>query len=658
MQSTPKAFRKFDVKELNPAIRPQDDFFAYTNSLWIQKNPIPENESRWGVFVKLRVETEKRLKKILTDLEKAKQVEKGSPEQMIRDFYRSGMDMKKRNQLGLSPIQDLRKMIQEISTADDLLLLLPKLHTLGIEALWGFGVGQDAKQSEKYILHLGQDGLGLPDRDYYLKDDAESKRVLDAYKVHVQKICELSGQTVNEAKRSVESILSIETRLAKASMTKEDIREIEKVYHKFTVAKLCRHTPALKWKEYLKHIDAGKVTEVIFMQTDFFTEVQEMLSQVNIDDWKIYLDWHLVSSFSGLLSQKFTNANFAFYGKVLSGTKKIKPLWRLVLSVVNGTLDELLGQIYVKEYFSPTAKKKVTHIVDTLFTAYKNRIESLDWMSASTKKKALQKLSMMVSKVGYPDKWESFKGLDIRPNDYVGNAIRSTVYEHKREIKKLGKPVDRNEWFMSPQTINAYCNHTMNEIVFPAAILQWPFYDEHADDAINYGCIGATIGHEMTHNFDNEGSKYDGKGNLKSWWSASDKAKFEKKSKVLVEQFNTYQVADGISVNGRLTLGENIADLGGVSIAFDAYQLHLAKVPGKTLDGFTPEQRFFLGFSLFEREVASPELQKLMVLTDEHSPSEFRINGVLSNLPEFYKAFNLKKGDKLYRESSKIAKIW
>jgi putative endopeptidase len=577
---------------------------------------------------------------------------------MIRDLYKSGMDMKRRNSLGLSPISHLQKMIQKISHTDDLLKVLPIFHTLGVVALWDFGIDQDAKQSEKYILHLGQDGLGLPDRDYYLKDDAESKRVLDAYKVHIQKILRLSGQTSSEAKRNMEIILSIETRLAQASMIKEDVREIEKVYHKFTVAKLVRHSPALKWKEYLKHIDAGKVTEVILMQPDFLAEVETMLSEISIEEWKAYLNWHLISGFSGLLTQKFTNADFAFYGKVLSGTRKIKPLWRRVLSVVNGTLDELLGQIYVKEYFSPTAKKKMNEIVDDLFTAYANRIKKLDWMSSATKKKALKKLSMMVRKIGYPDKWESFKGLDIRPNDYVGNVIRSTAYEHKREMKKLGKPVDRKEWFMSPQTVNAYCNPTMNEIVFPAAILQWPFYDEYADDAINYGGIGATIGHEITHNFDDQGSKFDGKGNLKIWWTAEDKKKFDKKSKVLIEQFNTYKVADGVSVNGQLTLGENVADLGGTSIAYDAYKLHLARSKSENIDGFTPEQRFFLALSLFERESVSKEHEKLAALTDPHSPAIFRINGILSNLPEFYKAFNVKKGDKLYRESSKIAKIW
>jgi putative endopeptidase len=649
----------FDLSTIDTSVRPQDDLYHYVNGNWLKNNPIPSHESRWGSFTMLRYETEKQLRSILKNLQAQKSYPKGSPEQMIRDSYASGIDMKRRNKLGIQPIEKWRTMIRKLHTTEDLLKCIIEFHRLGVGVLWGTGIDQDAKQSDRYILHIGQGGLGLPDRDYYLNDDAESKRVRTAYVVHIQNIFRLIGQKPAETVQSAEAVMRIETQLAKASMKKEDLREIEKTYHKKTLAQLERHTPKLQWNTYLKGIGAGKAESVIFMQPDFFSEVESMLSSIAISDWKIYFEWHLVSDFSGLLSQAFVRTNFAFYGKVLAGSKKMKPLWRRILSVVNGSLSEVFGQIYVKTYFSPESKKKAQQMVEDLFTAYRERIKKLDWMSPATKKKALKKLDMMVYKIGYPDKWKSYAGLVIKSDDFVGNTIRVGEYEHKRELRKLGKPVDRKEWFMSPQTVNAYCNPTMNEIVFPAAIMQWPFFDLNLDDAINYGSMGMTIGHEITHNFDDQGSKFDGKGNLKSWWTKEDRKRFDAKAKKLVEQFNTYKVADGVSVNGQLTLGENIADLGGASIAFDAYKLHLAR-SGKSeiLDGFTPEQRFFLGFSIFERENVRPEFEKMAVLTDPHSPGIYRINGIVTNLSEFYETFGVKKGDKLYRDPASMAKIW
>ena len=433
---------------------------------------------------------------------------------------------------------------------------------------------------------------------------------------------------------------------------------MDKTYHKMRLLTLAKLTSNIDWKSVFKIIGARKVREVVVMQPKFMKAVNAMLVSEPIEDWKTYLQWHLVGGASGYLSAKFEKQSFAFYGTVLSGAKVMKPAWRRALRAVNGNLGEMLGKLYVREYFSHEAKKKIKIVVADLFTAYEARIKNLDWMSPATKKKAIIKLHQMVRKLGYPDKWKNYRGLVIKQDDYFGNAVRATLFEHARIIRRLNKHVDRTEWFMTPQTVNAYCSFGMNDIAFPAAILQSPFFNPNADDAINYGSIGTVIGHEITHGFDDQGAKFDGKGNRKTWWTKQDRARFDKKAKVLVRQFNKYRVAGGLSVNGQLTLGENIADLGGASIAYDAYKLRLAKTGRKNIGEFTPEQRFFLSFALFERELRRPEAAKTQVLTDPHSPGLFRINGPVSNLPEFYSAFDVKKSDKLFRVHSSRAKIW
>jgi len=394
------------------------------------------------------------------------------------------------------------------------------------------------------------------------------------------------------------------------------------------------------------------------MQPEFLAAIDRMLSSVSLEDWKVYLEFHLVNDFSGLLSDTFVQHSFAFYGKVLAGTKEMKPLWRRVLGTVNSQVGELLGRIYVKKHFTQEAKQRMNLLVDDLFTAYEARLKSLDWMTPTTKKKALLKLRALNRKIGYPDKWKNYTGLEILATDYVGNVIRTNEFEHRRTMKKLNGPVDRGEWFMYPQTVNAYFSPSLNDIAFPAAILQPPFFDLQADDAVNYGCIGAVIGHEITHGFDDQGSKMDHQGNLKSWWTPADKKRFEAKSKKVEKQFNQYTVAGGLKVNGKLTLGENIADLGGLSIAYDAYQLALKRSKRKDIDGITPEQRFFISFAVFERENSRPEFAKMQVLTDPHSPGIFRINGPVSNCNEFYEAFGVSKTDKLYRAPKDREMVW
>ncbi len=657
MKKTGKSWG-FDNNGMNKKVRPQDDFFHYANGGWMKRNPIPPAESRWGSFIELRYKTDHQLRTILAELEGKRKVVKGTPEQIIRDFQRSGTDMKTRNALDIKPLSSLRARISTISSMKELEACVAELHRVGVGVLWSAMVDQDAKNSEQYLLHLVQDGLGMPDRDYYLKDDKESARVRTAYLSHVERLFMLMGKDARSAKKDVETILRIETSLAKASMAKEDRRDPDKTYHKMTIAKLVKLAPSIDWKVYLKRTDGQNVKELIVMQPAFLAAASNLLKNIPLEDWKTYLEWHLVNDFSGALSIPFVKASFAFYGRVLTGTKVMKPLWRRVLNNVNGHVGELLGQLYVKKYFTEAAKERMTILVKDLFVAYEARLKGLDWMTTPTKKKALKKLHALNRKIGYPDRWKSYKSLVIHESDYVGNIIRSNEFEHRRAMRKLGRPIDRYEWFMYPQTVNAYFAPNLNDIVFPAAILQSPFFDAEADDALNYGAIGAVIGHEITHGFDDEGSKFDHKGNLRSWWTKADRARFEKKAEMVRKQFDRYSVTGGVRVNGKLTLGENIADLGGLSIAFDAYQLQLTRTGRKNIDGFTPEQRFFLGFALFERENVRPEFEKTQVLTDPHSPGKFRINGPVSNFDPFYVAYGLKNGDTLHRAQAERQMVW
>ena len=646
----------FDTGDIDAKVRPQDDFYHYANGGWLKRNPIPKTESRWGSFMMLRHTTDKQLQTLLKKVAGKKKTKVGSPEQMIRDLYRSGTDLKRRRTLGISPLVPLLNRIEAIRDQGGIVRTVAHLERVGSGGIWGIGIDQDMKNSEQYIIHLGQGGLGMPDRDYYLKDDAESRRVREAYEKHLIRLLTLAGRTAS-ARQDAAVVLEMETALAKISMKKEDLRDVDKTYHKKSIAQLHTIAKNVDWKAYFKILGTAP-KQVVVMQPEFFNAAGQLLVTYPIESWKTYLRTHVISDFASLLTPELEKESFAFYGTVLTGTKHMKPLWRRILRVVNGGLSELLGELYVKEYFPPEAKRKVAMIVADLFRAYEARIKNLDWMSVGTKQKAIRKLHQMNRKLGYPDTWKSYRGLRIETDEYAGNAMRISEYEHRRATRRLTKSVDHKEWFMSPQTVNAYCSFGLNDVVFPAAILQSPFFSLYADDAINYGSIGTVIGHEITHGFDDQGCKFDGKGNRKTWWTTRDRAHYTRKAKVLVKQFNTYTVAGGLKVNGQLTLGENIADLGGTSIAYDAYKMHLAKTGRKNINGFTPEQRFFLGFALFERKNSRPEVEKIQVLTDPHSPGKYRINGPASNLPEFYEAFGVRKGDRLYRKPKDRAKIW
>lgn len=650
--------KEFNIMGMDKSARPQDDYFQYANGGWIAKNPVPANESRWGSFTKLRYETEQKLHTILNELLTKKDLRGGTPEQMIRDFYRSGMDMKLRNLKGVMPLDRIRKEIKSVKNLDELLKLVPKLHMLGISVFFGVGVDQDSKQSTRYALHFFQSGLGMPDRDYYFKEDAESERVRTAYKKHVKAVYKLMGRSKNQAEDETHNLFSFEHLLARVSMTKEDKHDAEKVYYKKTLKEFQKLAPSIVWKEYIKAIGGGTPTNCIVMQPKFFTHLSKFLKIVPFEELKSYVEWHVVNDYSSHLSERFIKQSFSFYGTVLSGTKVIKPLWRRIMNTVSGSLGEPLGRIFVAKHFPPKAKEVMNEMVEDLFSAYRARILAVDWMSRATKKKALLKLRAMNQKIGYPDKWRSYKDLVVRADEYVENIMRSSAYEHKRNIKKLGKPIDRGEWYMNPHTVNAYFAPNLNDIVFPAGILQAPFFSTDAEPVLNYGAIGSVIGHEITHGFDDDGSKFDAKGNMKNWWTPTDRKRFMKKAKIIEKQFDQYTVADGVKVNGRLTLGENIADLGGVSIALDAYRLRYGTEEVKDKNGFTTTERFFLGFSLFEREHSRPEVQKLLALTDPHSPAKFRINGTLANVDDFYKTYNVAPKDKLYRARNIRAKIW
>ncbi len=647
----------FDTETIDESARPQDDFFRYANGRWLNTTKLPNDESRWGSFVILRHKTELELKAIVSDLLRKKRLASGSEGQLVRDIYRAALDMKARNARGTAPLEAWRKRIRDIASRDDLLAYIAESHRAGISGAWNFYIDQDSKRSDRYLLHFYQGGLGLPDRDYYLGSNAEQVRIRKAYVRHIEKLLALAGASEAEAVRARATIIRFETALAKACMKKEDARDVDKTYHKYRLSAFEKDAP-IGWKRYLPLAGLPVVSEVIVAQPKFFKAVSGMLSRVPLNEWQTYLEWQLINDSAGLLSQPFVDENFDFYARTLTGTKEMRAPWRRALSAVNGSVSEALGKLYVERYFSADARRRMDRLVSGLFDAYEARIRALDWMGPSTKKKAVKKLRQMTRKIGYPSHWKGYRGLSIEADDHFGNMMRAHTFGHRREVKKLGKPVDRKEWFMSPQTVNAYCSFSMNEIVFPAAILQAPFFSPTADDAVNYAAIGATIGHEMTHGFDDQGSKFDGSGNMKSWWTAADRKRFEKKAELIRKQFDLYEAAPGVNVNGKLTLGENIADLGGLSIAYDAYQKHLVKTGRKNIDGFTPEERFFLGFAQAEREIAREEFLKMIALVDPHSPAPFRVNGPLSNFEPFYQTFGVKEGDVLYRTSRERAKVW
>lgn len=646
-----------DVKNLNRKVRPQNDFYNFAVGGWIKHNPMPADKSRWGTFDVLREGSEAKLKEITTRLSKKKSWKIRSNEQLVTDLWKSGMDERTREKLSLSPLLPHLNRISAISNTKDLLEYIAHAHRVGIGVLWGMYVSRDDKKSHKNSLYIAQSGLSLPDRDYYLNNDPESKRVRKEFLNHISRTLTFVGRSA-DIKKTIEIVMRVETALARASMTRTERRDPHKQYNKRDIKSLTRGAPAIDWVRYFVLTRIGKPKELIVSQPKFVTEVSRLFNSVSIDEWKTYLAWSVTDDLAPMLTKRLVQNNFKFYGTALTGTKKMRPLWKRVVNLVDGGLGDALGKLYVENYFNQDAKRRIDSLVDNLFVAYKERLAQLEWMGPQTKKKAFVKLRAMKRKLGYPTKWHSYKGLDVRADDLVGNLERVHAHEFDRMIKKLKKKPDPTEWYMTPPTVNAYFDPNANEIAFPAGIMQPPFFGATADDALNYGGIGSVIGHEITHGFDDEGRKFDHKGNLKEWWTTQDKKRFERRAKVLADQFDSFVAIDNMHVNGKLTLGENIADLGGLIIAFAAYKKSQIGKKRKIISGFTPEQRFFLGYTLTEAGSIRPELLKRCLVVDPHSPSIFRVNGPLSNMEEFYEAFNLKKGDKLYRAPKQRARIW
>jgi len=643
---------------LDPTVKPCNDFFQYANGTWLKQNPIPADQTNWGAFNELRENNRTLLKGILEEARSAK-APRGSALQKVGDFYASGMDEAAIEKAGLAPLEPILKGIDALATPQDLAREMAALHTQGVNLGFNFGVDQDDKESTHYIAQFGQGGLGLPDRDYYTKTDAKSKELLAKYQTHVATMFRLLGESEKTAEAHAQVIVKLETRLAEASMTQVELRDPVATYHKLSTVELQALAPGFPWMAYFKGIGLGDQPSLLVRQPDFFRTFGQMAKDVPLGEWKTYFRWHAVKEFSGGLPDRFGQESFAFYGRTLQGAKQRQDRWKRVQAATDGVLGELVGQLYVAKAFTPESKTKMVELVGNLKLALKERIEGLPWMSKDTKQQAQRKLEAFGLKIGYPDKWRDYSKLEISRGGYLTNLAAGAQFEFRRNMAKLGQPIDRTEWGMTPQTVNAYYSPTMNEIVFPAAILQPPFFDPKADDAVNYGAIGMVIGHEMTHGFDDQGCQYDAEGNLKNWWTETDQKAYAERTDLVVKQYDGFEALPGLHVNGKLTLGENIADLGGLKVAFEALKKQWAKT-GKPApqDGFTPEQRFFLGYGQAWRFHAREESVRVRVQTDPHSPAQFRVNGPLANLPEFYQAFGCAEGSPMLRSEKDRPSIW
>ena len=646
-----------DTASIDKSIAPQTDFFQYANGNWIKNNPIPAAESRWSAFNIVAERNNELLKTILERAAKNTKAPIGSNEYKIGVFYKTAMDTAKLEKQKFSELTRLMHLVDEIQTTEQLTTALGKLHEQGINALFGFEVSQDVKNSNQYAAYLSQSGLGLPDKDYYLKTDARSVSIRSAYSKYINTVFGYYDQT--GAAHFADQVMEFETKLAESCMSRTERRNMEKQYNPMPLEELRAKFPTIQWDVYFKTIGIPMkfLNRVIVMQPDFMVTADAMMNS-DLVAFKTYLKWKILNGTSSYLHADVANASFDFYGKTLTGAKEQKPRWKRTINSANSLIGELVAQEYVKVAFTPESKQRVNVMVDNLRESFRERINNLDWMSAATKQKALEKLNSFTRKLGYPDKWTDLSQLEVTSSSYVQNFFNSNKFWFHFNLNKLGKPVDKTEWEMLPQTVNAYYNPVNNEIVFPAAIMQPPFFDPKADDAVNYGAIGAVIGHEFSHGFDDQGSKYDAQGNMNDWWTEDDRKLFDARTQVLVNQFNHFEVLDSVFVNGELTLGENIAELAGLTVAYDAYQRSLKGKQRTMIDGYTPEQRFFIGFGQVWRGHARNEFLRQQVVTDPHSPAKFRVIGTLSNMPQFYEAFKVKAGDSMWRPDSTRAKIW
>jgi putative endopeptidase len=651
-----KPVKYIDKANMDLSIKAGDNFYLYANGNWLKNNPVPASKTRWGSFDALREESSKRLHELLTEAS-AKAATDPSL-QKIGDFYASGMDTVAVESLGYQPIKADLERIDAIKNINEFLSVWAENGTQGLSSgLFGFSIQPDRKNVNVYVPSLSQGGTSLPDRDYYLKNDPRSTTIRTAYQKHLVNMFQLIGEDGNKAQHDASTVLRIETALAKAQMSRVEMRDPYKTYNKFGVKDLSATTPSIDWNWLLTKLQLKGADSVVVTNPSFFKTVDVLLTAVPVEDWKTYMKWHVLNRASSYLSSAFVKEDFAFT-QVLTGQKEQTPRWQSVSGLIDGTLGDLVGQLYVSRYFKPAAKQRMLDLVNNLQQTFASRIKQLDWMSDATKTQALEKLNAFTKKIAYPDTWRDYKEITIKRNDYLGNARRVSQWGYNDMISRFGKPVDKTRWGMTPPTINAYYNPSNNEIVFPAGILQSPFFHFGADDAVNYGGIGAVIGHEMTHGFDDQGSQFAADGNLKNWWTKEDADKFKQRTSLVVNQYNSFTVLDTIHVNGRLTLGENLADLGGLNMAYQAFTNTDQFKKGKAIDGFTPAQRFFLNWAQVWRNNALPETQAQLILTDPHSPGMHRANGPIVNMDAWYQAFNIQPGDKMYVAPEKRIHIW
>jgi putative endopeptidase len=647
-----------DRANMDTTVHPGDNFFEYANGTWLKKNPVPNSETRWGSFNELQENNYRALHTLLDSAAGITNAQQGSLVQKVGDFYRTGMDSATIDKIGLGSLNDIIVRINNIRDVNDVINEIALEHTQGVGPLFSFGVSPDDKNVTKEICQFGQAGLGMPGREYYFDKDERTVNIREAYRKYIPKMMILMGDDTITAAKDASEIYNLELTLADASLTRVQMRDPYKLYNKMSIDGISKMTPGLDWKTLMTNLKVSGQDTVIVGMPAFFTAVGKELKATPVDTWKKYLKYHLVNDMAPFLSSVYDSTHFNFYGKIMRGQKEQRPRWKRIMQVVDGYEGELLGQLYVAKYFRPEAKKRMLELVNNLQQTYAERIQKLDWMSDSTKKKATIKLNAFMKKIGYPDKWRDYSALVIVNSDFVKNILASSQWEYNYMLNKLGKPVDRMEWGMTPPTVNAYYNPAFNEIVFPAGILQYPFFDEQADDAVNYGGIGAVIGHEMTHGFDDQGRLYNAEGNLSNWWSPADSANFTNKANMVVDQFNQIIVIDTNHANGRLTEGENLADLGGINIAYEAYKKTKQGQSNDKIDGFTGDQRFFLSWAQVWRANTVPEELASRLKTDPHSPSVLRCNVPVSNVGAWYKAFDVKPTDKMFRPEAERARVW
>jgi len=644
----------FDVKAMDKTADPCKDFYQYACGTWMKENPIPSDQARWGRFDELAERNRETLHQILEEAAKPTPG-RDATTQKIGDYYAACMDEKALDAKGLAPLQPELDRARNLKSKDELAAEVAHLHRIGIGSLFDFSSGQDFKDSSLVVAQLDQSGLGLPDRDYYLKEDAKSKEIRQKYVTHLQRMFELAGEKAAEAKTHADTVMRIETTLAKGSLDLVSRRDPEKIYHPMKKSELIAMTPHFQWAQYFTGAHAPAFDSIVISWPDFFKALNAQIQSVPLDDWKVYLKWYILHSEVPVLPTAFLKENFDFYGKTLSGIQEMRPRWKRCVDYTDNQLGEALGKKYVEKTFGAEGKERTLKMVRALEQALGQDIDKLSWMTPATKKEAHAKLRAITNKIGYPDKWRDYSSVEIKRDDAIGNGFRCDTFEFQRQLDKIGKPVDRLEWAMTPPTVNAYYDPQMNNINFPAGILQPPFYDNSMDDAVNFGGIGMVIGHELTHGFDDQGRQFDPEGNLKDWWTAKDADEFKQRAACIDDEYASFSVAPGANINGKLTLGENTADNGGARIALMAL-LNTIGNNTKKIDGFTPEQRFFVAFGQVWCSNQREESVRLQVQTDPHSPPKFRVNGVVQNMPEFQKAFSCKAGQPMVKNSA--CRVW